>query len=571
MRQISPIKQNRTFLPSHFELTTWESVLPYFEELSKQQIASLNDLQSFCTRRSELESYLSENFAWRYIKMSCDNQNADLQASYQQFVNEIMPNASVFDDDWNKKVIDSGFSDQLPTIGFSIMLRGMQKAIEIFREENIPLFTELNNLQTEYGALTGAMMVEIDGVEKTLQQASAHLESTNREEREKVYHKIASKRLSLKEDLNKLFNQLIEKRHQVAINANFKNFRDYSFASLGRFDYSPADCFEFHEAVAETVVPILNELASKRKNALGLDSLKPWDKAVDPQGRKPLKPFETGQDLLEKTIRVFDKLDPFLGNCLKEMVKLNRFDLDSRKGKNPGGYNYPLEESGFPFIFMNAAGQVRDMVTLLHEGGHAVHSILDKDLPINAFRNVPSEVAELASMSMELITMDYWNEYFSDPEEEKRAKIKHLEDILETLPWVATIDAFQHWIYENPQHSIEEREAAWLKIYSKFSDTVTDWSGLEVNKANVWQKQLHLFEVPFYYIEYAIAQLGALAVWRNYCQNPQKALDQYLNALALGYTVPMKEIYATAGIEFNFSKKYISELMEFLKEKINAL
>jgi oligoendopeptidase F len=415
------------------------------------------------------------------------------------------------------------------------------------------------------------MMVEIDGVEKTLQQASAHLESTNREEREKVYHKIASKRLSLKEDLNKLFNQLIEKRHQVAINANFKNFRDYSFASLGRFDYSPADCFEFHEAVAETVVPILNELASKRKNALGLDSLKPWDKAVDPQGRKPLKPFETGQDLLEKTIRVFDKLDPFLGNCLKEMVKLNRFDLDSRKGKNPGGYNYPLEESGFPFIFMNAAGQVRDMVTLLHEGGHAVHSILDKDLPINAFRNVPSEVAELASMSMELITMDYWNEYFSDPEEEKRAKIKHLEDILETLPWVATIDAFQHWIYENPQHSIEEREAAWLKIYSKFSDTVTDWSGLEVNKANVWQKQLHLFEVPFYYIEYAIAQLGALAVWRNYCQNPQKALDQYLNALALGYTVPMKEIYATAGIEFNFSKKYISELMEFLKEKINAL
>lgn len=311
MRQISPIKQNRTFLPSHFELTTWESVLPYFEELSKQQIASLNDLQSFCTRRSELESYLSENFAWRYIKMSCDNQNADLQASYQQFVNEIMPNASVFDDDWNKKVIDSGFSDQLPTIGFSIMLRGMQKAIEIFREENIPLFTELNNLQTEYGALTGALMVEIDGVEKTLQQASAHLESTNREEREKVYHKIASKRLSLKEDLNKLFNQLIEKRHQVAINANFKNFRDYSFASLGRFDYSPADCFEFHEAVAETVVPILNELASKRKNALGLDSLKPWDKAVDPQGRKPLKPFETGQDLLEKTIRVFDKLDPF--------------------------------------------------------------------------------------------------------------------------------------------------------------------------------------------------------------------------------------------------------------------
>jgi len=571
MRQITPVKQQRTFLPNDFELSTWESVLPYFEKLSKQQITSLEDLHAFCLNRSELESYLSENFAWRYIKMSCDNQNPELQASYQQFVNEIMPNASVFDDEWNKKVVDSGFSDQLPSHGFSIMLRGMQKAIEIFREENIPLFTELNNLQTEYGALTGALTVEIDGVEKTLQQASAHLESTNREERESVYRKIADKRLSIKDDLNKLFNQLIEKRHQVAQNANFANFRDYSFASLGRFDYTPQDCFEFHEAVAETVVPILNELAQKRKEALGLDALRPWDKAVDPQGRKPLKPFETGQELLDKTIRVFNKLDPFLGNCLIEMVKLNRFDLDSRKGKNPGGYNYPLEESGFPFIFMNAAGQVRDMVTLLHEGGHAVHSILDKDLPINAFRNVPSEVAELASMSMELITMEHWNEYFSNPEEEKRAKIKHLEDILETLPWVATIDAFQHWIYENPNHSTQEREAAWLKIYGKFSDTVTDWSGLALNRANVWQKQLHLFEVPFYYIEYAIAQLGALAVWRNYCQHPEKALNQYLDALALGYTVPMKDIYATAGIEFNFSKKYISELMEFLKGKIAKL
>jgi oligoendopeptidase F len=569
MRQITPIQQKRSFLPVDFELSTWESVLPYFTKLSEQQIASLNDLQTFCAQRSELESYLSENFAWRYIKMSCDNQNPELQASYQQFVNEIMPNASVFDDEWNKKVIDSGFTDQLPKEGFAIMLRGMEKAIEIFREENIPLFTELNNLSTEYGALTGALMVEIDGVEKTLQQASAHLESTNRKEREEVYHKIAAKRLSLKDDLNKLFNQLIEKRDQVAKNANFENFRDYSFASLGRFDYTPADCFEFHEAVAETIVPILNEQAQKRKAALGVDTLRPWDKSVDPAGRKPLKPFETGQELLEKTIRVFDKMDPFLGNCLKEMVKLNRFDLDSRKGKNPGGYNYPLEETGFPFIFMNAAGQVRDMVTLLHEGGHAVHSILDKELPINAFRNIPSEVAELASMSMELITMEHWNEYFADPEEEKRAKIKHLEDILETLPWVATIDAFQHWIYENPNHTTEERESAWLKIYGKFSDSITDWSGLEVNKANVWQKQLHLFEVPFYYIEYAIAQLGALAVWRNYCQNPEKALNQYLDALALGYTVPMKEIYATAGIEFNFSKKYISELMAFLVEKIH--
>ncbi len=570
-RQVSAQNITRKFLAKDFQLSTWESVLPYFEQLSQTEINSLAELIQFCENRSELESYLSENFAWRYIKMSCDNQNEAHQKSYQQFVNEIMPQASVYDDAWNKKIIESPFHTELPETGYAIMLRGMKKSIEIFREENIPLFTELQNLQTQYGAATGALMVEIDGEEKTLQQANAYFESTDRSKRQEVYEKVSSARLEIKEKLDELFNQLVEKRHQVALNAGFANYRDYAFASLGRFDYSPADCFEFHDAVAATVVPIINEQAEKRKKALQLGELKPWDKAVDTLGRKPLKPFETGQELLDKTIQVFHNIDPFLSDCLKEMVKLDRFDLDSRKGKNPGGYNYPLEESGFPFIFMNAAGQVRDMVTLLHEGGHAVHSILTKDLALNAFRNFPSEVAELASMSMELITMDEWDHYFEDPKDAKRAKIKHLEDILETLPWVATIDAFQHWIYENPNHSIEERSEAWERIYSRFSDSITDWKGLETAKAKLWQKQLHLFEVPFYYIEYAIAQLGALAVWRNYCANPAKALDQYLNALSLGYTKPMKEIYATAGISFDFSQGYIAELMAFLVEKIHQL
>ena len=570
-RVVSPQKITRKFLAADFTLSSWESVLPYFEKLSETKINSLEDLIEFCQNRSELESYLSENFAWRYIKMSCDNQNEAHQQSYQQFVNEIMPNASVFEDAWNNKVIQSPFLAELPQEGYSIMLRGLKKSIEIFREENIPLFTELQNLQTQYGAATGALMVEIDGVEKTLQQANAYLESNDREKRKEVYEKVSGTRLAIQEKLDDLFDQLVGKRHQVGLNAGFANYRDYAFASLGRFDYTPADCFEFHTAVAKTVVPMINRQAEKRKNGLKLTSLKPWDKAVDVLGREPLKPFETGEELLTKTIDVFDQMDPFLGNCLKEMVKLNRFDLDSRKGKNPGGYNYPLEESGFPFIFMNAAGQVRDMVTLLHEGGHAVHSILTKDLALNAFRNFPSEVAELASMSMELITMDYWDTYFTDPQAAKRAKIKHLEDILDTLPWVATIDAFQHWIYENPSHTPAERSQAWNRIYGQFSDSITDWSEHEEVKTKLWQKQLHLFEVPFYYIEYAIAQLGALAVWRNYCQNPTQALDKYLNALSLGYTKPIKEIYTTAGIEFNFSQAYIQELMDFLAQKIQQL
>lgn len=570
-RVVSTQPNKRKFLTSHFTLSTWELVLPYFEQLSQTEINSLDDLIAFCQNRSELESYLSENFAWRYIKMSCDNQNEAHQQSYQQFVNEIMPNASVFEDAWNNKVMQSPFAAELPEAGYSIMMRGLKKSIEIFREENIPLFTELQNLQTQYGAATGALMVEIDGEEKTLQQANAYLESNDREKRQEVYEKVSGARLAIQENLDDLFNQLVNKRHQVSLNAGFANYRDFAFASLGRFDYTPADCFEFHAAVAKTVVPMINRQAQKRKAGLSLEQLKPWDKAVDILGREPLKPFETGEELLTKTIEVFDRMDPFLGNCLKEMVKLNRFDLDSRKGKNPGGYNYPLEESGFPFIFMNAAGQVRDMVTLLHEGGHAVHSILTKDLALNAFRNFPSEVAELASMSMELITMEHWDAYFADPKAAKRAKIKHLEDILDTLPWVATIDAFQHWIYENPSHTPADRSQAWNRIYGQFSDTITDWNGLEDVKTKLWQKQLHLFEVPFYYIEYAIAQLGALAVWRNYCQNPTQALDQYLQALSLGYTKPIKEIYATAGIEFNFSQAYIQELMDFLAQKIQQL
>jgi oligoendopeptidase F len=570
-RVVSPQNITRRFLAADFTLSSWELVLPYFDRLSQTEINSLEDLIEFCQNRSELESYLSENFAWRYIKMSCDNQNEAHQLSYQQFVNEIMPNASVFEDAWNNKVMQSPFAAELPPDGYSIMLRGLKKSIEIFREENIPLFTELQNLQTQYGAATGGLMVEIDGVEKTLQQANAYFESNDRDKRQEVYEKVSAARLAIQEKLDALFDQLIAKRHQVSLNAGFANYRDYAFASLGRFDYTPADCFEFHSAVAKTVVPMINRQAEKRKNRLSLSALKPWDKAVDVLGREPLKPFETGEELLTKTIEVFDRMDPFLGDCLKEMVKLDRFDLDSRKGKNPGGYNYPLEESGFPFIFMNAAGQVRDMVTLLHEGGHAVHSILTKDLALNAFRNFPSEVAELASMSMELITMDHWDAYFADPQAAKRAKIKHLEDILDTLPWVATIDAFQHWIYENPTHNSDERSQAWNRIYGQFSDNITDWSGLEDVKTKLWQKQLHLFEVPFYYIEYAIAQLGALAVWRNFCQNPTQALDQYLNALSLGYTKPIKEIYATAGIEFNFSQAYIQELMDFLAQKIQQL
>jgi oligoendopeptidase F len=568
---ISTAPPARKFLGEEFELSTWESVKPFYENLVARTIENAQDLRKLFADRSELESYLSENFAWRYIKMTCDTSDKEVKAHFDQFVSEIQPQLAEYDDILNKKTLDSPYLDELTESGFDITIRGMKKATEIFQNENIPLFTELQNLSSEYQATVGAMTVEIDGQVKTLQQASVLLENTDRSLREITYLKLQERRFQDHEKMDELFNKMLGIRHQIAVNAGFENFRDYSFAALKRFDYTPKDCFDFHEAVAETVVPILNDLTLERKQAMKLDELRPYDKAVDTEGRPALHPFKGGEDLLNKTIECFSRMSPYLGECLRIMKRMGRLDLESRVGKAPGGYNYPLEETGFPFIFMNASSLMRDVITMLHEGGHAVHSIVTKDLALNTFRNFPSEVAELASMSMELISMDNWDVYFDNEDDLKRAKIQHLEDIISTLPWVATVDKFQHWIYENPTHTTAQRTEAWLRIYEQFADSVTDWTDLVKYKAAMWHKQLHIFELPFYYIEYGIAQLGAIGVWKNYKQNPEKGLEGYLNALKLGYTKPMGEIYAAANIPFDFSKEHIASLMDFVRGELAEL
>jgi oligoendopeptidase F len=253
------------------------------------------------------------------------------------------------------------------------------------------------------------------------------------------------------------------------------------------------------------------------------------------------------------------------------MKEMGHLDLDSRIGKAPGGFNYPLYEIGVPFIYMNAAGTLRDLVTMVHEGGHAIHSFLTRDLELTEFKSVPSEVAELASMGMELISMDFWDEFFTNEDDLKRAQKEQLEKVISTLPWVAAIDKFQHWIYENPNHTEKERYDKWKEIMNTFGSAVVDWSGFEDVRSNLWQKQLHLFEVPFYYIEYGMAQLGAIALWRNYKQNPEKTIKQYKEALKLGYTKSIGEIYKTAGIEFNFTRNYVRELMHFVSDELKKL
>lgn len=561
-------KLKRNFLPEDFKMTTWDALQPYFDKLIATEINSKEELESWLRNISELEAVISEDACWRQINMTCDTTNKEYEDAFTYFCMEIEPKMKPYFFELNKKMLASPFIKELDEAQYYPYLRSVRNAVHLYREENVAIQAEMSLLAQQYGVISGKMTIEHEGKEYTLQQAARFLQSPDRELRETIFRKIAARRLQDKEELTTLFNKLLEKRQQVAVNAGFENYRDYKFRELGRFDYTPADCFAFHDAVREHILPLHKMLVERRKKKLGLDVMRPWDGDAEPIGTQPLHPFETGKELSDKAIAVFGKLGNYFSGCLNTMTDMKRMDLESRVGKAPGGYNCPLAETGVPFIFMNAAGTVNDVITMMHEGGHAVHSFLSHSLPLSSFKEYPMEIAELASMSMELFSMEHWDIFFSDKDELQRAQIEELERVISVLPWIATIDKYQHWLYTNPGHTNEQRETEWMKILAEFSTGVTDWTGFEEYRAYFWQKQLHLYEVPFYYIEYGIAQLGAIAMWRQYRENKEQALENYKAALALGYTKTLKELYATAGIKFDFSPAYVAELGSFVKERL---
>ncbi|MDP3394850.1 M3 family oligoendopeptidase [Sediminibacterium sp.] len=561
----------RTLLSADYTVTDWNGLEPFFKELSERAITSKAELEDWLANLSELEAVVSEDACWRQIKMTCDTTNKSLEEAFTYFCMEIQPKLQHYADTLNKKLVNCPFTAELDQAAYHTYLRSVKKSIELFREENIPILAELSVLQQQYGAIAGKMTVEVEGKEYTLQQAAKFLESSDRKVREAVYYKIQERRKQDEQPMHELYSSLIAKRHQIAINAGFENYRDYKFKELGRFDYTKEDCFQFHDAVKQYVLPLVNEIYNRKKEKLQLDSLKPWDTEAEPAGTAPLKPFTTGEELYEKTVKCFDQLNPFFADCLRKMKEMNHFDLESRKGKAPGGYNCPLAESGAPFIFMNAAGQMSDVTTMVHEGGHAVHSFLAHPLKLSAFKEYPMEIAEVASMAMELFSMDHWQAFFDNEADLKRAKEHQLERTITIFPWIAIIDQFQHWVYEHPQHTVEERTNEWMRILNDFSTNSIDYTGLDEFRKIGWQRQLHLFEVPFYYIEYGIAQLGAIGLWMQYKQNPNKALENYMNALSLGGTKTLPELYKAAGLEFNLTPAYIKTLMEFVKTEMDQL
>jgi oligoendopeptidase F len=566
-----PTRKPRRFLAEDLVIDSWESIESYLEDLRSREIGSVEELENWIKDLSELEAVTSEDVAWRYIKMTCDTTDKSAEERFNFFVQEIQPKIAPIANELDKKLLASPYLPELDEQKYFIYLRSVRNSIEMFREENIPLFSEMSVKEQQYGTINGAMTITVDGEELTMQQGAKFMKEPDREKRKEVYDLLWKRRIQDRENLHNLLDELIGLRQQIAKNAGFENYRDYKHEAMGRFDYQVSDCLAFHDSVASQVMPIVNEIVAKRKEQLGVDPLRPWDMDVDPENKPPLKPFKDSSELVGSTVEAFTRLDPKFGEFIQIMDAMKHLDLDSRMGKAPGGYNYPLQETGVPFIFMNSVGAQKDVITMVHEGGHAIHSFLKRDLELTAFKSIPSEVAELASMSMELISMDHWDTFYSDESELKRAKKEQLERVITVFPWVAAVDKFQHWLYTREGHDHDMRQAAWEAIQQEFSSNVVDWSDYAHAYGNQWQAQLHIYEVPFYYIEYGISQLGAIAMWKQYRENPAGAVANYEKALRLGYTKSIGEIYEAAGIKFDFSADYIGDLARFVKTEIDNL
>ena len=564
-------KNKRKFISEALKIQSWQDLKSYFDDLLAREIDDKETFQQWLNDRSELDAVLEEDLAWRYIRMSIETNNEELASAYTFFVTKIQPELAPLDDALNRKFMDSPFRNEYTDSAHQIYFRSIETQVNLFQEKNVPIEAELNELAQKYGAISAAQSIDYLGETMTMQKASQLLKEQDEAVRQTVFDKMVERRRVDTDSLDELYTQLVTKRHELALNAGFDNFRDYKFQALGRFDYAKEDCFAFHHAIKTHIVPLVKEIQAKKLAITGETKFKPWNTEVDPEGKAPLKPFETGKEMLDGCVQMLGNLNPYFADCLKTMEEMGHLDLDSKAGKAPGGYNYPLYEIGVPFIFMNAVGAQRDLVTMVHEAGHAVHSFLSRDLSLTGFKNLPSEVAELASMSMELLSMKEWGHFYSNADDLNRAKREQLEGVLKVLPWIAQIDAFQHWVYEHPTHTVAERHAHWSSLSKDFGTGLTDWTGYEDQIATSWQRQLHLFEVPFYYIEYGIAQLGALGVWMNSLTDFESGLTAYQEALKLGYTKSIPEIYETANVPFDFSSERLKSLATFIQEELIKL
>lgn len=575
------------FVPEMLDATRWENIEPLVKALLDRSVTSPAEFQRWLLDRSEFDAACSESQATLYINMTCDTQNQEAQQAYSTYIDEVPPKLKPASFALDQRQTELAAKFPLSSERYEVLFRDTAAEVELFREKNVPIETELSKLAQKYEQVCGEMTVEFDGRKQTLPMMARYQEATDRAVRESAWKTVAERRARDSSEIDDILDKMIGLRHQTALNAGFDNFVPFVFKQRRRFDYNVAHCRAFHDACEKIVVPFSRAIDRKRQQTLGLSELRPWDLAVDVKGRAPLRPFNGGQELMGRAVATFSLLDPRLGKMLMTMGTGAEkqgcrdgscLDLDSREGKAPGGYQYMRDRSRKPFIFMNAAGLQRDVSTMLHEAGHAFHSMLCVDEPLVAYRHAPIEFCEVASMSMELLTMPYWGPvskggggYYNDDESLARARRQQLEKSVTLLPWIATIDAFQHWLYANPKHTRDQRAAYWLELDQRFGSAVS-WSGIENFRRVVWQRQMHVFNMPFYYIEYGIAQLGALGLWLMGQEKGEKvAVEHYIRGLSLGGSRPLPELFHAAGLPFDFGPDIVKRIVDRVAAELDKL
>jgi oligoendopeptidase F len=553
----------------------WETFSPYFEELQRRPLTT-DSVRHWLADWSALSELLEEAFAVIYVEKTIDTADTEKEAAFLDMINEVIPQSQIADQKLKERMLGLG-KEQTAALGddMALVLRKMRNAAELFHEDNVPLQTELSKLENEYDKITGAMAVEWDGEEKNLSQLEVFLEEKERGVRERAWQAIMNLWLGKRAEINQIYADMLALRKMVAANAGLPDYRAYTFRTKERFDYTPEDCFTFHEAIEEVVVPAAGRIYEKKAAQLGLDCLRPWDTEVDTGDAPPLKPYQGQDSLVQGSLNIFHQIDPVLAGHLATMAEEELLDLETRPGKALGGYCMTFPVRKRPFIFMNGAGTHDNVQTMLHEAGHAFHVFETAAIPLTWQGKAPMEFCEVASMSMELLAAPHLQREgggFYTPSEAARARIQHLERVVTFLPYMAVVDAFQHWVYTHVDEAMDSAncDAAWDRLWARFMPGV-NWEGLEAARMTGWHRKIHIFGSPFYYIEYGMAQVGALQVWRNSLTDLPGAVQSYRDALSLGGTRTLPELFTTAGVEFRFDRPMLSSLVGLMEETIGGL
>lgn len=561
------------FIPDDFDPSDFTRIEPLARALLERPVCVGLDVLRWLTDLSRLFECIYEHGSRLNVEYACHTDDPSKEEAFLKFVREVEPKLSPLFFELQKRYLTFSDRRQVQSPGVKVMELDWQAEVDIYRDQNVPLHTTITELISQYGKIMGAMTVGFQGQTRTLQQMARFLEEPDRTVREQAWRGMAQRRLADCQELDELFQKLLDLRQRVAANAGFADYRAYMWKARKRFDYTPEQCLTFGDAIEKICCPLVRKLDVERRNSLRLEHLRPWDAAVDIHNRPPLRPFDEMNihAFVQGTREIFRRVDPLLADQFQSLEDNGDLDLASRRGKRPGGFQASMERTRRPFIFMNAAGMQSDVDTLLHEGGHAFHYLAARDIDNLFVRSAPLEFCEVASMSMELLGQDHYDVFYQSKAEAQRAKRHHLEGIIRFLPWMAIIDGFQHWLYTHPGHTLEQRTVHWTSLVDRYSSPVVNWLGLESARQALWHRQGHLYNSPFYYIEYGIAQLGALQVWLNYKRDPRKALKQLLEAFALGGTVSLPALFTAAGIRFDFTQATLAPLVHAIEEELATL